>query len=160
MDLADVDLTDADGDSIMSYINLLTHSTRSWPTTLLPSDSTSSSTSPQTHDTAILFASMSQHSHDLTSALTLLSAAVKYGIPLPPYFKGPPNVDFSPLWGKLSEDIQGEMGTERERDDEAVYSAWAVMHIVGDMVNSSLSRMVVQVRELVGEVDFENKMLE
>jgi hypothetical protein len=35
-----------------------------------------------------------------------------------------------------------------------MYSAWAVMHIVGDMVNSALGRMVGEVRELVGEVDF------
>ena len=49
-------------------------------------------------------------------------------------------------------------GSRREGDEEAVYSAWAVMHIVGDMVNSALARMVVEVRELVGEVDFESDL--
>ena len=100
---------------------------------------------------------MTENSHHLTSALTLLSASVKYGIPLPPYFKAPPTVDFSPLWGKLSADIQME-GSRRESDEEAVYSAWAVIHIVSDMVNSALARIVVEVRELVGEVDFESDL--
>ena len=60
------------------------------------------------------------------------------------------------MWQKLSTDIQsGERG-KRGGDEEAVYSAWAVIHIVGDMTNSALERMVVQVRELVGEVDFES----
>ena len=145
--------------SIMSYINLLTHSTRNWPTLLLPT-STSTPDSPESQDAAILFASLTENSHHLTSALTLLSAAVKYGIPLPPYFKTPPAVDFSPLWTKLSTDIQHEHGRDRDRDEEAVYSAWAVMHIVGDMVNTALGRMVVEVRELVGEVDFESAIEE
>lgn len=101
---------------------------------------------------------MAVGSHDITSALTLLSAAVKYGIPLPPYFQAPPIVDYSPLWNKLSTDIQQEQAVTRDRDEEAVYSAWAVMHIVGDMVNSALARMVVEVRELVGEVDFESDL--
>jgi hypothetical protein len=99
---------------------------------------------------------MSTNSHHVTSALTLLSASVKYGIPLPPYFQAPPTVDFSSLWQKLSADIQSEEREKREGDEEAIYSAWAVMHIEGDMTNSALGRMVVQVRELVGEVDFES----
>ncbi|MBN6743337.1 hypothetical protein JKG47_23335 [Acidithiobacillus sp. MC6.1] len=52
---------------------------------------------PREHDTALLFASMAENSHQLTSALTLLSAAVKHGIPLPPYCHVPPTVDFSTL---------------------------------------------------------------
>ena len=42
----------------------------------------------------------------------------------------------------------------KDRDDDAVYSAWAVMQITGDMTNSAMERMVVEIRELVGEVDF------
>ena len=140
----------------MSYINLLTYSTRSWPSTILPSNTNSSTA--QEYDTAILFASMAENSHNLTSSLTLLSAAVKYGIPLPPYYQPPPTVDFSPLWNKLSHDIREEEGKIRDRDEDAVYSAWAVMHIVGDMVNSAMGRMVGEVRELVGEVDFESDL--
>jgi hypothetical protein len=98
----------------LSYINLLTHSTRSWPSTLLP---TTGSNTPQEHDTAILFASVAENSHNLTSALTLLSAAVRYGIPLPPYFHAPAAVDFSSLWKKLSSDIQREEGGIRDRDE-------------------------------------------
>lgn len=49
-------------------------------------------------------------------------------------------------------------GSRRESDEEAVYSAWAVIHIVSDMVNSALARIVVEVRELVGEVDFESDL--
>lgn len=46
---------------------------------------------------------------------------------------------------------------ERDRDEEAVYSAWAVMHIVRDMTNSALGRTVSEVRELFGEVNFESR---
>ncbi|RAH73279.1 uncharacterized protein BO66DRAFT_315857 [Aspergillus aculeatinus CBS 121060] len=135
--------------SIMNYTNLLIHSSRSWQ--LPPGSSTGSLESPA------LLASVSANSHAMTSILTLLSASVRNGTPLPPGFQAPPRVDFSSLWQRLSVDFKSSDPAEVDEKEEDAFRAWATMQMVGDMTNSALARMVVHVRDLIGEVDYDLK---
>lgn len=38
---------------------------------------------------------------------------------------------------------------------ERLYSAWAILQIAQELVSSSIGRMLIQVKELVREIDFE-----
>ncbi|RDW64418.1 MFS transporter [Aspergillus mulundensis] len=128
--------------SIMNSINLLIHSSTSWPPL------------PQSPATSTVLDSVSTHSHQMTSALLILSASVKHGTPLPPYFQAPPAVDFSPLWQELPVSLDALSGEKEKSEAAAVHRACAMMQMVSDMSNAALARMVVQVRDLVGEVNF------
>ncbi|GLA06676.1 hypothetical protein AnigIFM60653_007616 [Aspergillus niger] len=129
--------------SIMNYINLLIHSSQSWP--LLSHSFTFTS--------SMVLESVSTHSHQMTSALLLLSACIKHGTPLPPYFQAPTTVDFSPLWRELrAESLPPSALTG---DEEAVQRAWAMMQMVTDISNVALMRIIMHARDLVGEVNFD-----
>ncbi|RDH36292.1 hypothetical protein BDQ94DRAFT_185415 [Aspergillus welwitschiae] len=129
--------------SIMNYINLLIHSSQSWP--LLSHSSTFTS--------SMVLESVSTHSHQMTSALLLLSACIKHGTPLPPYFQAPTTVDFSPLWQELRADSLPPSALTG--DKEAVQRAWAMMQMVTDISNVALMRIIKHARDLVGEVNFD-----
>lgn len=141
----------------MNYINLLIHSAQSWQHPLPSSAASIERSEPLLPEMTALLASVSDSSHQMTSTLTLLSSSIKHSIPLPPYFQAPPRVDFRSLWQKLRADISSGGIENRDGDELAVHSAWAMMQIVNNMTNSAIERLVVQVRELVGEVDFEMK---
>ncbi|KAI2964065.1 hypothetical protein CBS147323_6559 [Aspergillus niger] len=129
--------------SIMNYINLLIHSSQSWP--LLSHSSTFTS--------SMVLESVSTHSHQMTSALLLLSACIKHGTPLPPYFQAPTTVDFSPLWQELRAEFL--QPSALAGDEETVQHAWAMMQMVTDISNVALMRIIMHARDLVGEVNFD-----
>ncbi|GKZ63364.1 hypothetical protein AnigIFM49718_011437 [Aspergillus niger] len=129
--------------SIMNYINLLIHPSQSWP--LLSHSSTFTS--------SMVLESVSTHSHQMTSALLLLSACIKHGTPLPPYFQAPTTVDFSPLWQELRAEFLPPSALTG--DEEAVQRAWAMLQMVTDISNVALMRIIMHARDLVGEVNFD-----
>lgn len=88
-------------------------------------------------------------SHQTTSTLTLLSAAVEHGLPLPPYFHSPPHLDLSSRWDILSKELAAEQPV-----DEAAYTALAVIQVISNLISDDLCCLVRDIRELVGEVDF------
>ncbi|OJI83116.1 hypothetical protein ASPTUDRAFT_173910 [Aspergillus tubingensis CBS 134.48] len=130
--------------SIMNYINLLIYSTRSWPSLSHSSTST------------MVLASVSTHSRRMTSALLLLSASIKHGTPLPPYYQAPTAVDFSLLWNEELR-AQAPPPPAQTGDEEAVQCSWATVQMVTDASNAALARMIRQVRDLVGEVNFDSE---
>lgn len=97
--------------------------------------------------------SVSTHSHQMTSALLLLSACIKHGTPLPPYFQAPTTVDFSPLWQELRAEFLPPSALTG--DEEAVQRAWAMLQMVTDISNVALMRIIMHARDLVGEVNFD-----
>ena len=128
----------------MNYINLLIYSTRSWPSLSHSSTSTT------------VLASVSIHSRQMTSVLLLLSASIKHGTPLPPYYQAPTAVDFSPSWNEELR-AQSPPPSAQTRDKEAVQCSWATVQMVTDASNAALARMIRQVRDLVGEVSFDSE---
>ncbi|GLB09893.1 hypothetical protein AtubIFM57258_005822 [Aspergillus tubingensis] len=130
--------------SIMNYINLLIYSTRSWPSLSHSSTSTT------------VLASVSTHSRQVTSALLLLSASIKHGTPLPPYYQAPTAVDFSRLWNEEVR-AQAPPPPAQTGDRETVQGSWAMMQMVSDASNAALARMIIQVRNLVGEVNSDSE---
>ncbi|GLA43630.1 hypothetical protein AnigIFM63309_001561 [Aspergillus niger] len=106
-----------------------------------------------TFTSSMVLESVSTHSHQMTSALLLLSACIKHGTPLPPYFQAPTTVDFSPLWQELRADSLPPSALTG--DKEAVQRAWAMMQIVTDISNVALMRIIKHARHLVGEVNFD-----
>ncbi|KPI44474.1 uncharacterized protein AB675_8574 [Cyphellophora attinorum] len=105
-------------------------------------------------------------SHSLTSTLCLLSAAIKDGQPLPPYFKPPKPLastafpDMIDQGGRKVKTVSRE-GREEEEDlldiqhvSHPAFAAFAVGEVASAFVSAELRRVVREVRGLVGEVDF------
>lgn len=88
-------------------------------------------------------------SHEITSILSLLSASVTMGQPLPPYLQAPKPYRIL-TWLKATD---AEF-LKLEHADETGYSDFAVMEISSVLVSHGLERLVQYVRELVGEVEF------
>jgi hypothetical protein len=88
-------------------------------------------------------------SHNITSLLALLSAAVRNGHALPPYLKAPTNF-------QLSDELVGG-GThvlDLSNLDEPGFRAVAVIEVAQRCLVDSVNRIVDDVKDLVGEVDF------
>jgi hypothetical protein len=81
--------------------------------------------------------------------LALLSGAVEYGRPLPAHFEAPLPFAFGPVWARFHGDVRGG------RSDESVDSAFAVILVMSELICKELGFLVLDVRELVGEVNFE-----
>ena len=76
-------------------------------------------------------------SHDLTSTLSLLSAAVTNGNPLPPYLKGPKPFQLSAKLEALDADILSV-----KHITEPGYSAFAVMQIASSLISDDLGKLI------------------
>lgn len=112
-------------------------------------------------------------SHEITSTLCLLSAAIKTGQPLPPYMSPPkpfaatsarsPGPAATTAGEKrggegLGESEGGLLGIEHFA--HPAYAAFAVQEVASAFVTAELGRLVKGVRDLVGEVDFSFHVLE
>ena len=88
-------------------------------------------------------------SHEITSLLSLLSAAVRNGQALPPYLAVPKPYALSDRLEKMDPDI-----LSIRHINEPGYAAFAVMQISTRCVVADLERLLRAVKELVGELDF------
>lgn len=88
-------------------------------------------------------------SKEITTLLTLLSASVASGQPLPPYLKAP---EAYALSARL-EDVDNQILSVRHMAEPG-YAAFAVMQIGTKCISDDLKSLLADVKELVGELDF------
>lgn len=105
------------------------------------------------HDLTALIDSVGPTSHSITSILSLLSASVKQGSALPPYIQLPEPYNLSRRLEALDKGI-----LDAKHVQEPGYSAYAVMQVCSSLVTDDLTRLVENVKELVGETDFSFKV--
>ena len=88
-------------------------------------------------------------SRETTTLLTLLSASVASGQPLPPYLQAPEPYRLS---AKLESLDAGILSIRHMA--EPGFAAFAVMQISTKCINDDLKALLADIRELVGELDF------
>lgn len=88
-------------------------------------------------------------SKEITTLLTLLSASVASGQPLPPYLKPPEPYALSAKLETLDSNILSVRHMA-----EPGFAAFAVMQIGTKFIGDDLKALLDDVRELVGELDF------
>ncbi|KAK5203043.1 hypothetical protein LTR41_011230 [Exophiala xenobiotica] len=90
------------------------------------------------------------NSHVTTSLLCHLSAAVSYGIALPPYLSPPAPLGLARELRNLSAELM-----DIKHADDSSFSAFASLEVLSAIISASLSRLVDEVKTLVGEVSFD-----
>ena len=88
-------------------------------------------------------------SHDMTSTLCLLSAAVRNGTPIPPYLKVPHPYDLADKMEAVDPEL-----LSTKHVSEPCYASFAVLEIASTLVTEEIRHAIKLVQDLVGEVDF------
>lgn len=88
-------------------------------------------------------------SREITTILTLMSASVASGQPLPPYLKAPEPYALSTHLESLDSNI-----LSIRHMAEPGFAAFAVMQIATTCIGDDLKALLADVKELVGELDF------
>jgi hypothetical protein len=83
-----------------------------------------------------LIASLQLRSHEVTSLLTILAAAISTGKPMPPYLRAPPPVHLGQLLESTDDDIL------------------STRHVPTTMLADDLEGLLEETKNLVGEVKF------
>ncbi|OJD30580.1 mfs transporter [Diplodia corticola] len=96
-----------------------------------------------------LISSVNLTSHEITSLLTLLSASITNGSPLPPYMQAPAPYRLSRRLEELDTDI-----LSLRHVAEPGYAAFAVIQIATRCIIRDLEKLLKHIKELVGELDF------
>lgn len=135
---------------ILNYMALISYSTHSFS-----SHSGSPHKRPWMEAFNLLIQSLNVSSQEITSMLSLLSASVTSGNPLPPYLKPPPAFKLTARLEALDADI-----LSIDHVAEPGYSAFAVMQVASSMISDDLEKLLANVKALVGEVDFSFKVME
>lgn len=140
--------------NIMHYLSLMTYATQGWSASssspgLYP-DSDPASRRKWLSDLSLLVDSIGPTSHQITSVLSLLSASVRQGSALPPYIQLPAAYNLSRRLEALDSGI-----LDARHVQEPGYSSYAVLQVCSGLVVDDLRRLVEDVKELVGETDFE-----
>lgn len=100
-------------------------------------------------DLAVVMDEVEPTSHQITSTLSLLSAAISAGVALPPFIQLPQPYRLTRRLEALDSGI-----LDSRHIQEPGYSAYAVMQVASSLVTDDLARLVDYVKELVGETDF------
>jgi|ERR1700761_7226483 len=87
--------------------------------------------------------------HDNVMLLSLLSGAIRDGRPLPPFVTRPENYALSEKLEALDSDILSVRHV-----NEPGYAAFAVIQLAARSVSIGLDKILANVKELVGELDF------
>lgn len=146
--------------SILDYLALISHASNEFAKL-----SNSSQTASWVRNLGRLIKSVNITSHEITSMLSLLSASVANGHPLPPYLKAPQPYKLTEKLEALDKDILGISHIA-----EPGYAAFAVMQIASSLISDDLGKLIEcvvllwltwvslmrcrNVKSLVGEVDF------
>lgn len=130
--------------NILNYMALISYSTKSFS-----SHPGSPNKGPWMEAFNLLIQSLNVSSQEITSMLSLLSASVTSGNPLPPYLKPPSAFKLTARLEALDADI-----LSIDHLSEPGYSAFAVMQVASSMISDDLEKLLDNVKALVGEVDF------
>jgi hypothetical protein len=96
-----------------------------------------------------LFGKIEVTSQEITTVLSLMSAAVSAGIPLPPYLKVPEAYLLEQRLDALDKDL-----LSIRHIAEPGYAGFAVMQVGSRCIIDDLKRLMAGVKDLVGELDF------
>jgi hypothetical protein len=96
-----------------------------------------------------LVASLQLTSQTVTSLLSIVTASISNGRPLPPYLKAPKPVRLSELLESMDADILNPRHVL-----EPGYAAFAVLQVATSMVADDLEGLLDETKNLVGEVKF------
>ncbi len=133
------------GDSIVSYLTIIAYASEAF---------TAAHSDPDTSTWLSTFANSryrtDHKSHTVTSLLTLLSASIRNGQPLPPYIKTPKHFGLANA-STVSDDTH-VLGLHNL--DESGFRAVAVIEVAHECLIDSVEVVVSLVRSLVGELDF------
>ena len=96
-----------------------------------------------------LVASLQLTSHNVTTLLAIISAAISTGKPLPPYLQAPEPYRIGELLEDLDTDILSTYHVT-----EPGYASFAVMQVSTTMLADDLAGLLRETKNLVGEADF------
>ncbi|KAK5171787.1 uncharacterized protein LTR77_003423 [Saxophila tyrrhenica] len=88
-------------------------------------------------------------SNQITSLLSLLASSLSNGQPLPPYLRMPESFQLVRRLEHVNPDIVSVRHVA-----EPEYSAFAVMQVTSQCINTDVLKLVKHVKNLVGEIDF------
>ena len=148
-------------DALLSHVNLIAHAAttlrrsttdpRPVSSSTPGNDATTTSQSRWKQNLAHRLRTATSASHSVTTLLSLIASCIMNGQPLPPFLEAPKPYH-------LAHQLQ-EMDPELLSTNMAVkdpeYSAFAVTEVSATMMSESLRRLLVSVKGVVGEVDFE-----
>jgi hypothetical protein len=133
---------------MIRYLSLMSHTTQSWTQAEFGSRAWLT-------DLTALVDQVGPTSHEMTSILTVLGAAVRQGSALPPYMRMPGPYQLSRRLSRLDGGILSSKHVA-----EPGYSAYAVMQVASSLIHDDLRRLVEEVKGLVGEVDFSFRVVD
>ncbi|KAM0126869.1 hypothetical protein ACHAP3_009077 [Botrytis cinerea] len=132
--------------NIMGYLALMSYTTKAWSK---DNDTNTDTRGKWLRDLATVMDEVEPTSHQITSTLALLSAAISAGVALPPFIQLPQPYSLNRRLEALDSGI-----LDSRHIQEPGYSAYAVMQVASSLVTDDLARLVDCVKELVGETDF------
>jgi hypothetical protein len=131
--------------NILQYMALVGYATRHFT-----KDADSPTDTKWVSDFGRVLGSVDVTSQEVTSLLSLLSASVLNGSPLPPYLKVPASYQLIAKLEKIDADI-----LNISHICEPGYASFAVTQVASSLINDDLEKLVRNVKNLVGEVDFD-----
>ncbi|KAF1988771.1 hypothetical protein K402DRAFT_419123 [Aulographum hederae CBS 113979] len=137
-------------DIILSHMNLVTYAiSNKSTTTSVPNSPFPAIEKSWLRSLSKLFGSADFSSHNISALLTVFSAAVMNGQPLPPFITPPRPYALA----RQIQNMDPELLSPKHALDPG-YSAYAVIEVSYSMIAESLGRLHGLVRELMGEVEF------
>ncbi|KAF1815275.1 hypothetical protein P152DRAFT_392191 [Eremomyces bilateralis CBS 781.70] len=128
---------------IFNYMSLISYASQTY------SDLSTDSATQWFSDFRAVIGELKPTSQAITSLLSLLSASILNGQPLPPYLMAPQPYVLSRRLEELDKDIL----SLRHIGDPG-YAAFAVIQISARCISSDLDKLLRATKELVGELDF------
>ncbi|QDS77146.1 hypothetical protein FKW77_001332 [Venturia effusa] len=128
---------------IINYISIIGYASAKF------SDGTVEEESAWASDFRKILASVRATSHEITGLLSLLSASITNGQPLPPYLKTPQPYKLSARLEEIDHDILSVRHIA-----EPGYAAFAVLQVSSRCIIAELEVLLRNVKEVVGELDF------
>lgn len=141
------DTSNHDDHSILNFASLLGYASRTFSE--MQQVSQDGSESQWLSDFRRLVREANVTSKEVTTLLTLVSASVASGQPLPPYLQHPEPYRLSEKLEKLDASILSVRHMA-----EPGFAAFAVMQISTKCIGDDLKALLADVKELVGELDF------
>ncbi|ELR07383.1 hypothetical protein VC83_06608 [Pseudogymnoascus destructans] len=137
--------------NILNYLSIISYATQIWSKEegSVPTQTETATQRAWLNDLSVLIEDVGPASHQITSALSLLSASITQGSTLPPYIQLPEPYYLNKRLEALDAGILGMRHIE-----EPGYSAYACLQVATSLITDDLARLVKHVKDLVGETDF------
>ena len=137
--------------SLMEYFLLMAHATNTSTDRFLGALDVSESEEEFKKDVPRIVALLNDGSRGVASTMALLASAVKHAAPLPPFLEAPKPYRFDRLWSKLRREAPTQDGSTKVA---RIHETFAVLQVMSELACEELGRLIADVKELVGEVDY------